>query len=165
MALNAESLGFDLTPSPQRFKREEVLPPQTESVAFHYDEVIQVAKTDMDFFAGLALPDVYKYPFPDLYLQFWALITGILYKERDFSQIALGLPRGFAKTLVIKLLILYAILFTPKRFILILCENEDKGKSILADVADMLSEANIKEVFGDWAASTESSTLIRKKLS
>lgn len=119
----------------------------------------------MDFFAGLALPLVYKYPFPDLYLQFWALITGILYKQRDFSQIALGLPRGFAKTLVIKLLVLYAIIFTKKQFVLILCENEDKGKSILADVADMLSEANIKEVFGDWESSTESSTLIRKKFS
>lgn len=132
---------------------------------YDYDQVVQLGKTDMDFFAGLALPTVYKYPFPDLYLQFWALITGILYRTRDFSQIALGLPRGFAKTLVIKLLILYAIIYTPKRFILILCENEDKGKSILADVADMLSEANIKEVFGNWEENKESDTLIRKKFS
>lgn len=132
-------------------------------VGFQHEQVFQLAKTDMDFFAGLAIPDVYKYPFPDLYLQFWVLITGILYKRRDFSQIALGLPRGFAKTLVIKLLILYAILYTEKRFILILCENEDKGKSILADVEDMLSEDNIKQVFGDWSATAESVTLTRKK--
>lgn len=138
---------------------------QPAEVGYQYEEVIKLAKSDMDFFAGLALPEVYKYPFPDLYLQFWALITSILYRTRDFSQIALGLPRGFAKTLVIKLLVLYAILFTPKRFILILCENEDKGKSILADVADMLSEANIKEVFGDWEAAKEADTLIRKKFS
>lgn len=137
--------------------------PEETEPAYQYDEVINLGKTDMDFFAGLALPEVYKYPFPDLYLQFWALITSILYKSRDFSQIALGLPRGFAKTLVIKLLVLYAILYTPKRFILILCENEDKGKSILADVADMLSEANIKEVFGDWQADLETETQIKKK--
>lgn len=134
-----------------------------EEVGFQHEEVFKLAKTDMDFFAGLAIPEVYKYPFPDLYVQFWLLITGILYKRRDFSQIALGLPRGFAKTLVIKLLILYAILFTEKRFILILCENEDKGKSILADVEDMLSEDNIKQVFGDWSATAESITLTRKK--
>lgn len=117
----------------------------------------------MDFFAGLAIPLVYKYAFPDLYVQLWALVTSLFYKPRDFSQIALGLPRGFAKTLVIKLLILYAILYTPKRFILVMCENEDKAKSILADVEDMLSEDNIKQVYGDWSASTESNTLTRKK--
>ena len=133
------------------------------SPGYKYTEVFNLAKTDMDFFAGLALPEVYKYPFPDLYIQLWALVTSTFYKNRDFSRIALGLPRGFAKTLVIKLLILYAILYTPKRFILVLCENEDKGKSILADVEDMLSEDNIRAVFGDWNTSVEANTLIRKK--
>ena len=97
------------------------------SLGYKYTEVFNLAKTDMDFFAGLALPEVYKYPFPDLSLQLWALVTSAFYKQRDFSRFALGLPRGFAKTLVIKLLVLYAILYTPKRFILVLCENEDKG--------------------------------------
>jgi len=119
-------------------------PALQEDPGYQYQEVFDLAKTDMNFFAGLALPQVFKYLFPDLYIQFWMLITGILYKQRDFSQLALGLPRGFAKTLVIKLAILYAILYTPKRFILVLCENEEKGKAILADVCDMLSEENIK---------------------
>ena len=136
-----------------------------EEVAYQYDDVYKIAKADMDFFAGLCLPEVYRYPFPDLYIQFWALITSTLYKKRDFTQLALGLPRGFAKTLVIKLLIAYAIIYTDKRFILILCENEEKGKSILADVADMLSEDNVKQVYGDWRASRESDTLNRKKFS
>ena len=41
------------------------------SLGYKYTEVFNLAKTDMDFFAGLALPEVYKYPFPDLYLQLW----------------------------------------------------------------------------------------------
>lgn len=130
---------------------------------YRHEEVFKLAKTDMDFFAGLALPAVYKYAFPDLYLQLWALVTSIFYKRRDFSQIALGLPRGFAKTLVVKLLILYAILYTSKRFILVICENEDKAKSILADVEDMLCEDNIRQVFGDWKVSAEAITQTRKK--
>lgn len=144
-------------------EQELIDTPYQEDAGYQYEEVFQLGKTDMDFFAGLALPDVYKYPFPDLYLQFWALLTSIFYKARDFSQIALGLPRGFAKTLVIKLLILYAILYTPKKFILVLCENEEKGKSILADVADMLSEPNIKAVFGNWEETSETDTLTKKK--
>lgn len=139
--------------------------PSQQISGYNYDEVIQLAKTDMDFFAGLALPDVYKYTFPGLYLQLWELVTTTFNKPRDFSRIALGLPRGFAKTLVIKLLILYAIQYTPKKFILVLCENEEKGKSILSDVQDMLSEDNIKAVFGDWEVGMESNTLIRKKFS
>lgn len=144
----------------QQLEQSELI---ESSLGYQHKEVISLGKTDMDFFAGLALPDVYKYPFPPLYLQLWALVTSTFYKPRDFTRYALGLPRGFAKTLVIKLLILYAILYTPKRFILVLCENEDKGKSILADVEDMLSEDNIKAVFGDWSTSVESNTLIRKK--
>ena len=134
-----------------------------DETGYKYDEVFKLGKTNMDFFAGLALPLVYKYAFPDLYLQLWALVTGIFYKKRDFSQIALGLPRGFAKTLVIKLLILYAILYTEKKFILVICENEDKAKSILADVEDMLCEDNIRQVFGDWKVSAEAITQTRKK--
>lgn len=136
-----------------------------QEAAYEVGQVHELAKNNLDFFASLALPLVYKYAFPPIYLQFWALIVNILYKKRDFSQFALGLPRGFAKTLVIKLLILYAIIFTEKKFILILCENEDKAKSIIADVADMLSETNIISVFGDWRFAKESDTLIRKKFS
>ena len=136
-----------------------------DDVAYEHKEVFDLAKHDMNFFAGLALPTVFKYFFPDLYIQFWKLLTDKLSLTRDFSQIALGLPRGFAKTLVIKLLILWAILYSPKRFILVLCENEEKGKGILADVVDMLSEDNIKTVFGDWTQHKESDTLTRKKFS
>lgn len=138
---------------------------QLHLASFDPTQVQQVAKGDLDFFASLALPEIYKYAFPPIYIQFWALIVSILHKRRDFSQFALGLPRGFAKTLVIKLLILYAILFTEKRFILVVCENEEKGKSILADVASMLSEPNIINVFGDWKQHAEQDTLTKKKFS
>lgn len=132
-------------------------------VGYKQQQVFDLAREDLDFFAGLALPDVYRYAFPDLYLQLWQLVIAKFYLKRDFSRIAVGLPRGFAKTLMIKLMILYAILYTPKRFILVICENEDKGKSIIADVTDMLSSPNISTVYGDWSADQESNTLTRKK--
>ena len=87
----------------QQLEQSELI---ESSLGYQHKEVISLGKTDMDFFAGLALPDVYKYPFPPLYLQLWALVTSTFYKPRDFTRYALGLPRGFAKTLVIKLLIL-----------------------------------------------------------
>lgn len=117
---------------------------------FDVKQVHDLAKQDMDFFASLALAEVYKYAFPSLYLSMWSWMLQKVHLVRDFSQLAIGLPRGFGKTLVIKLFILYSILYTKKQFVIVICENEDKAISILSDVADMLDEPNIKAVFGDW---------------
>lgn len=130
---------------------------------FSHNQVHRLAKESLDFLAGMALPEVYKYAFPALYIKAWMLITSKLFLRRDFSQIAFGLPRGFAKTLVIKLLILYAILFTKKQFILVICENEDKAISILADVADMLNEPNIQTVFGNWKSGNDDGSMTQRK--
>lgn len=117
---------------------------------FDSEQVYNLAKTSLDFLAALAMPEVFKYFFPPVFKSIWTWVLDYIYKTRDFSQLAIGLPRGFGKTIVIKLIILYAIIFTKKQFILVICENEDKAKSILSDVVDMLDEPNVKAAFGDW---------------
>jgi hypothetical protein len=123
----------------------------TSYVDVEAQQAAELAKTNLDFLAGIALPEIYRYAFPPVYLAIWAWILEYIHKTRDFSQLAIGLPRGFGKTLVIKLVILYAILFTNKRFIIVFSETEDKAISILSDVMDMLNEHNIKALFGDWS--------------
>lgn len=143
------------------------LPPEIDASpvdgAFSFDQVHQLAKGSIDFLAGLAIPDVYKYAFPDLYLKAWELITNLTHRTRDFSQVALGLPRGFAKTLVVKLLILYILLFTKKQFILVISENIEKAEAIISDVCDMLNEPNIIAAFGNWKDGVDSDRNQRKK--
>lgn len=129
---------------------------------FDTEEVFKLAKVSIDFLAAIALPDVYKYAFPDVFLSIWAWVLDYIYKTRDFSQLAIGLPRGFGKTLVVKLIILYAILFTKRQFILVICENEEKAKAILSDVEDMLNEPNIIAAFGDWKLGVSTNTQVRK---
>lgn len=130
---------------------------------FTKEDVQALARHSLDFLAGLAIPDVYKYSFPDIYLKAWELLCTLILRPRDFSQVALGLPRGFAKTLVIKIFILWVILFTNRRFIIVISENIEKAQAILSDVEDMLNEYNIRVAFGDWNAGIESNTLGRKK--
>lgn len=134
----------------------------TTEAALEITQVTALAKQDLDFLAALALPETYKYAFPPLYQQMWVWMCGEIDKGRSFAQLAIGLPRGFAKTLLIKLFILYTILFTKRQFILIISENEDKSKSIIADVSDMLNEPNIKAAFGDWQLGAESNTQVKK---
>jgi hypothetical protein len=134
----------------------------TTEAALEASQVVALARQDLDFLAALALPEVYKYAFPPLYQEMWVWMCGEIDKGRNFAQLAIGLPRGFAKTLLIKLFILYTVLFTRRQFILIISENEDKSKSIIADVSDMLDEPNIKAAFGDWQLGSESSTQVKK---
>lgn len=155
-----ESLG--LIELPEESKSQ--IPEETcQEIAASTIEISESAKNSLDFLAGLALPLVYTYAFPPLFHSLWEWLTTYSHKIRDFSQLALGLPRGFGKTMVIKLFILYAILFTKKKFILVLCETTQKAKNIIADVADMLDEPNIVSVFGNWRLALETDTQELKK--
>lgn len=127
---------------------EEEAPVQ--EMSFNTDEVQGLAKTSLDFLAALAMPVIFKYLFPETFKAIWQWLLSYVHKTRDFSQLAIGLPRGFGKTMLIKIFILYTILFTRKQFILIICGTQTKANNIISDIQGMLDEGNIKRVFGDW---------------
>ena len=131
--------------------------------SFQANEVQESARNSLDFLAALAMPTIFKYLFPPVFLAVWQWLLTYAHKQRDFSQLALGLPRGFGKTALIKIFILYCILFTRKKFILVLAENTTKAINIVSDVMDMLSEPNIVKVFGDWKVGAETDTQALKK--
>lgn len=122
----------------------------TQSIAAETQQVQESARQSLDFLAALAMPDVYKYAFPMVFTGIWQWLSEYAHKIRDFSQIALGLPRGFSKTTVLKLFILYCILFTKKTFILYIGGTQMKANDVIGDISDMLDEPNIKATFGDW---------------
>jgi hypothetical protein len=135
----------------------------TTEASFNAQEVVDLSRTSLDFLAAVAIPTVYAYPYPPVFLAVWDWLRGYISKTRDFSQLALGLPRGFGKTALMKLFILYCILFTDRRFILIICENTQKAVNILSDIMDMLNEENIKKTFGDWKLGVETDRQDLKK--
>ena len=160
----ASQLGFspeetgEETPIPEA-RREE----QFQEAAFDSTQVQDLARNSLDFLAGLAMPTVFRYCFPAVYRQIWALLLGYVFKERDFSQIAIGLPRGFAKTTFVKIFLLFVILFTKKTFILVCANNQEKANAIVSDVMDFLNEDNIKKVFGNWELGAETDNQKLKK--
>lgn len=131
--------------------------------SFSSQEVHELAKGDMDFLAALAMPTIFQFGFPPVFKAVWEWLLTQTFLPRSFPQLALGLPRGFGKTTVIKLYILYCILFTQKKFILIISATATLAENILADVMDMLNEPNIKKVFGDWKLGVEKETQSIKK--
>lgn len=126
---------------------------ETDEVAQYYynsEEVKAIAKVDMDWFGAIALPSVLTLAFPSFYLYIWQMVVECFDKPRDFSKFVLGLPRGHGKTMVVKLMVLYAILFSQKKYILIIGANSDKAEAIVSDICGMLDSINIRELFGNW---------------
>lgn len=135
----------------------------TSGTGYDRDQTISVAKSDLNFLAGLCIPDVFKYFFPAIFLAIWQLIVEAVAKERGLLQLAIGLPRGFAKTAFLKIYVVYVILFTDRNFILIVCNTEQLALNFIADVVDILSSPNIKWLFGDWKNGLEKDTQALKK--
>lgn len=155
----SEKLGFAETLGDPHIAEEET----TQHANFTASEVEEMARADLDFLAALAMPTVFRYIFPDTFKQIWTWLLSYIHRSRDFSQLCIGLPRGFAKTTFIKIFLLYVILFTKRTFILVCANNQDKANAIVSDVMDFLNEPNIKSVFGNWELGAESDQMKLKK--
>lgn len=137
----------------------------SSDVGVSRDEAVKAARESMNFFGALCLPDVFKFNFPPIFLAVWQMLTEAAVKESGQDRLAIGLPRGFAKTLVLKLFVLWCIFFTNRRFILIVCNTATLAENFVADVVDTLSSSNILRVFGNWQLSCEKDTQSLKKFS
>jgi hypothetical protein len=113
------------------------------------------ARDNLNFLAALCLQEDFKFPFPPMFLAIWSFLRSKVHLTRDFSQLALGIPRGFAKTTLIKIWCVFCILFTEKKFICVLSHTEDHAQNIIKDVCSMLSSQNIKAIFGIWNTNME----------
>lgn len=126
-------------------------------------EITQGAQESLDFLAQLILTDIYEYAYPPLFHAMWNLICTSAQEKKGKHKYALGIPRGFSKTVVLKLYCVWLILFSTRQFILIVCNTATLAENFLADVIDMLEAPNIVSVFGRWNAAIEKDTNPLKK--
>jgi hypothetical protein len=127
------------------------------------DSAVSGCKEDLNFFAAVSLPEVYRFAFPPILLAIWQLLCTAVGKPNGQEKLAVGLPRGFAKTLLLKLFVIYCILFTDRRFILVVCNTATLAENFIADIVDTLSSPNILRIFGDWRLGLEKDTQELKK--
>lgn len=133
------------------------------SVAYDRDKAIEGCRSNLNFFASLGIPEVFKYLFPPTFLAIWQLLTENSMHEKGQHRLCIGIPRGFGKTILLKLWCLWLILFSSRRFILVVCNTAPLAENFLADVVDLLDNRNIKMLFGDWRLTLEKDTLGLKK--
>lgn len=143
--------------------KAEQAPEKVQQLGASSDEIQALAKQDLDFLSALIMPLIFTYCFPPVFKSVWTWLLSYVNQERTFPQLALGLPRGFGKTTLMKVFLVYCILFTNRKFILVVASTAKKAEAIIADVISMLEEPNIKAVFGDWKLGCTKDTQAIKK--
>lgn len=142
---------------------DEVAQPEAASfdAAADRQDTINACRVSLDFLAAFILTDLYEYGYPPILKAMWEIICNSALQVKGKYRYALGIPRGFSKTIMLKLYVVWAVLFTDKKFILIVCATEPHAINFISDVADMLDHPNIKMLFGDWTVnrSKDSGTL------
>lgn len=135
------------------------------NVSASSQEISAAAQSNLDFLAQLILTDLYQYGYPPLFHAVWNLICRAAESATGKPKYALGIPRGFSKTVVLKLYTVWVILFTDRRFILVVCNTATLAENFLSDVTDMLNHPNIIATFGHWYAAGEQDNRSFKKFS
>lgn len=128
-------------------------------------QAVAAAKGDLNFFAALCMPDIFRFLFPAIFLAIWQLLTEAAVKPVGQDKFAIGLPRGFGKTILLKLYVAWLIAFTDRKFILVVCNTATLAENFIADVVDILNSENFRFIFGDWRTSIEKDTQNLKKFS
>lgn len=128
---------------------------QEQLVSYNVGQILELLKTDLDYMAGVVAPDVYTAPLSVMHHSIWVLLTESLQAKPRLSKHAIGIPRGHAKTHLLKLLIVYITLFTDLTYILVVGNTASLARSIVDDVMGMLASENIIKLFGDYRAAIE----------
>lgn len=127
----------------------------TFEVSASRGELVDACKNSLDFLASLILVEIYAYGYPGALKAVWQMICSASMEVLGKPKYALGIPRGFSKTILLKLYVVWLVLFSDRRFILVVCNTATHADNFIADVADMLSSESIVSIFGDWRVSLE----------
>lgn len=126
-----------------------------QTAGLHRDVAVEGARSDLNFLAMLCIPEIFKYAYPPMFIAIWQMITDAVSSQKQYVRLAIGLPRGFAKTVFLKIYCVWCILFSDRKFILIVCNTATLAENFLADVMSILEAINIVRIFGDWRIGAE----------
>jgi hypothetical protein len=134
-------------------------PRELTEVSASGQEAAELSRQDLNFLGMVVSPEEFVFAFPAFYIALFSLLTAF---KQKIERFAIGIPRGFAKTTFIKLLCVWYILFSDRKFILIVGAAEKLATNTLADICDMLSSRNVRALFGNWQLAMEEDTKEQK---
>lgn len=109
-------------------------------------EIEEKIKGNLDYFGAFVLPDEITIKFPPYYHWLWWTMVEHLQGDQR-KKLALGLPRGYAKTTIIKLFVVFVIAFRLSRYVLVVCATEDRARDFLMDIDAIIRTNNFRNMF------------------
>lgn len=135
----------------------------TYEVSASRGELVAGCRESLDFLASLIITEIYAYGYPAALQAIWQLVCTASLETAGKPKYAIGIPRGFSKTILLKLYVVWLVLFSDRRFILVVCNTATHAENFIADVQDMLSCESITSIFGDWRVGMEKDRAELKK--
>lgn len=108
---------------------------------------------DLDFLSQFVMPETSTARWPDLLHAVWAMLVDaimVLQEYRGEAKFALGIPRGFAKTTLMKLFAILALTFTRHTFIVVVGSVDKNAENIIGDIIRALDSPQYRKAFGDY---------------
>jgi hypothetical protein len=128
----------------------------TTQANFDPNEVKEALRHNMEFLIQFFMHEKISVDVPEFHLKILTLLTTF-----TVSKFALAVPRGHAKTTLVKIAIVYYFLFTDIRFVLYVSNTSTVAKDEVRDVINFLLSENFVAVFGkvEWEKRNESDGL------
>lgn len=84
------------------------------------------------------------------------MTTAIMRQDIELLMYAIGIPRGHAKTFLLKLLTVYIYLYAPHYgFVLIVCNTTRMARNFTTDVMTLLRCQNLRTMYGSFEAGVD----------
>lgn len=120
----------------------------TQLVQVNLEDQRERVRTSLDDLAATLDPLTCVAAFPAIFCNIFQLLTTALMAITGVHRFAVSLPRGHGKTIVMKLMLFWAIVFSPKRFIVVVCKTEELAENLIRDVWDFIHTDNSIALFG-----------------
>lgn len=113
-------------------------------VAVTKEDAVKKLFHDPSFLLHFFIPEQLVYNIPNFHIE---LVN--LFKNTDKLGTALAVPRGFAKTTIAKIMVVWYFLFTRYSFIVYVSNTTPMAKEAVNDIQGYLSCANFIAMFGE----------------
>jgi hypothetical protein len=106
-------------------------------------DVVEGLRSGPELFIQFFLGELLALPVPAFHVEVFVLLITF-----QFAKFALAIPRGHAKTTLVKLAIVYYYLFTPIRFIVYCSNTSPVAKDECRDIINLFDKPNFIRLFG-----------------
>lgn len=137
---------------------------EMQLVSLNASELREACKLpqSLNLYARVIMGRDFKLDFPPTHEAYWALLVRAALSGEKELRFALGLPRGFVKTTLVKLFCTWLYAYTDYSFVLVIGARADLAQKIIGDVTDMMSQENYIAIYGNWRTEVARDALDQK---